>query len=137
MFPLEHWLENSVFFCDNDASFEVLNSGSTRDALMQILREICLYAANLQFEVKAKHISGQNNRLPGYLSRWEIDIKYRTLFKNSMATIKDICKTSICRRHKSKFEDSMGDLFYILFLFWISVSSIFRKGFNIICTISE
>ena len=84
MFPLEHWLENSGFLCDNDASFEVLNSGSTRDALMQILREICLYAANLQFEVKAKHISGQNNRLPGYLSRWEIDIKYRTLFKNSM-----------------------------------------------------
>jgi hypothetical protein len=29
------------------------------------------------------------------------------------------------------FEYSMGDLFYVLFLFWISVSSIFCKGFNI------
>ena len=25
----------------------------------------------------------------------------------------------------------MGDVFYVLFLFWISVSSIFCKGFNI------
>ena len=29
-------------------------------------------------------------------------------------TIQDICKTCICRRHKSKFEDSMGDLFYFM-----------------------
>jgi hypothetical protein len=33
---------------------------------------------------QTKHISGENNRLPDYLSRWEIDTKYRTLFKNSM-----------------------------------------------------
>jgi hypothetical protein len=37
--------------------------------------------------------------------------------KITSSTIKDICKTCICRRHKSKFEDSMGDLFYVLFLF--------------------
>jgi hypothetical protein len=74
-----------LFFCDNEASVQVLNSGHTRDAFMQnCLREICFYAANLQFEVKAKHISGENNRLPDYLSRWEIDKKYRTLFKNSI-----------------------------------------------------
>lgn len=41
---------------------------------MQIcLREICFYAATLQFEVQAKHISGETNRLPDYLSRWELD----------------------------------------------------------------
>ena len=52
-----------LFFCDNEASVQDLNSGSTRDAFMQnCLREICFYAANLQFEVKAKHISGENNR---------------------------------------------------------------------------
>lgn len=54
--------------------------------MQNCLREICFYAANLQFEVKAKHISGENNRLPDYLSRWEIDKKkqHRTLFKNSI-----------------------------------------------------
>lgn len=52
--------------------------------MQNCLREICFYAANLQFEVKAKHISGENNRLPDYLSRWEKDKKYRTLFKNSI-----------------------------------------------------
>ena len=59
-----------LVFCDNEAAVQILNSGHTRDAFMQkILREICFYAANLQFEVKAKHISGENNRLPDYLSR--------------------------------------------------------------------
>jgi hypothetical protein len=43
--------------------------------MQNCLREICFYAANLQFEVKAKHNSGENNRLPDYLSRWEIDKK--------------------------------------------------------------
>jgi hypothetical protein len=52
--------------------------------MQNCLREICFYAANVQFEVKAKHISGENNRLPDYLSRWEIDKKYRILFKNSI-----------------------------------------------------
>jgi hypothetical protein len=33
--------------------------GHTKDAFMQnCLRGICFYAANWQFEVKAKHISG-------------------------------------------------------------------------------
>jgi hypothetical protein len=51
---------------------------------MQILLCNKRREANLQFEVKAKHISGENNRLPDYLSRWEIDKKYKTLFKNSI-----------------------------------------------------
>jgi hypothetical protein len=48
--------------------------------MQNCLREICFYAANLQFEVKAKHISGENNRLPDYLSRWEIDKKNTGLY---------------------------------------------------------
>ena len=52
--------------------------------MQNCVREICFYAANLPFEAKAKHISGENNRLPDYLSRWEIDNKYRTLFTNSI-----------------------------------------------------
>jgi hypothetical protein len=43
--------------------------------MQNCLREICFYAANLQLKVRAKHISGENNRLPDYLSRWEIDKK--------------------------------------------------------------
>jgi hypothetical protein len=40
-----------LVFCDNEASVQILNSGHTRDGFMQkILRDICSYAANLQFE---------------------------------------------------------------------------------------
>ena len=39
-------------------------------------------------------------------------------------TIQDICKTCIFRRHKSKFEDSMGDLFYFMSCFYFGFQSL-------------
>jgi hypothetical protein len=45
------------------------------------LREICFIAATLEFEIRAKHIAGRENRIADYLSRWNLDKKYRQLFE--------------------------------------------------------
>ena len=50
----------------------VLNTGSSRDTELQnSLREIALIAAENQFVVKARHISGISNRIPDWLLRWD------------------------------------------------------------------
>ena len=49
----------------------MLNSGRSRDKMLQCcLREICFLAAQGEFEVRAVHIAGVDNRLPDLLSRW-------------------------------------------------------------------
>ena len=56
---------------DNEAVAAVLNSGASREeSLQNVLREIALIAAQYQFIIKARHISGISNRLPDWLSRW-------------------------------------------------------------------
>ena len=70
-----------VVYCDNLSSCLVLNKGSTRCRFMQAcLREICFLAAAGEFEIKARHIQGVDNRLPDLLSRWELNSKYRKEF---------------------------------------------------------
>ena len=56
---------------DNEAVAAILNSGASReDKLQNTLREIALIAAQHQFVIKARHISGVSNRIPDWLSRW-------------------------------------------------------------------
>ena len=56
---------------DNEAVAMVINSGAARNTVLQeALREIALIAAQFQFMIKAKHISGLSNRIPDWLSRW-------------------------------------------------------------------
>ena len=70
-----------LIFCDNEASVYVINSGSTKDTFMQnCLRELCYIEAIYQFEIKAKHIVGEENRLADYLSRWHIHNRYQNRF---------------------------------------------------------
>lgn len=53
---------------DNEASVMVLNSGSTRDTFMQgCLHEILFYAAIWEFDVRAIHCPGVENRIPDLL----------------------------------------------------------------------
>jgi hypothetical protein len=53
-----------LIFCDNEASVTVINSGSTKDSFMQnCLRELCFVEATHEFEVRAKHIAGEENHL--------------------------------------------------------------------------
>jgi hypothetical protein len=42
---------------------------------------ICFIAATYEFEIRAKHIAGKENRIADYLSRWNLDKKYRQLFE--------------------------------------------------------
>lgn len=70
-----------LIFCDNEASVTVINSGSTKDSFMQnCLRELCFVKATHEFEVRAKHIAGEENRLADYLSRWHIHSRFRDTF---------------------------------------------------------
>ena len=56
---------------DNEAVATVINTGASRDEILQdALREIAMLAAQHQFQIKAKHISGVSNRIPDWLSRW-------------------------------------------------------------------
>ncbi len=68
--------------CDNQTSVIVLNTGRTRDPFLQAcLREICMLAATAEFEVRARHIPGDTNRIPDLLSRWHSGSATRTEFK--------------------------------------------------------
>jgi hypothetical protein len=45
---------------------------------------ICFIAATYEFEIRAKHIAGKENRIADYLSRRNLDKKYRQLFEESV-----------------------------------------------------
>jgi hypothetical protein len=42
-------------------------------------------AAVFQFDIKAKHILGEENRLADFLSRWQTHKKYAVMFNQSIA----------------------------------------------------
>jgi hypothetical protein len=72
-----------VVYCDNEASVTVLNTGFSRDMLMQsCLSEICYLAAVHGFEVRSRHIVGVENRAADYLSRWHSNYKNTVNFKS-------------------------------------------------------
>ncbi|KAI8514849.1 hypothetical protein Bbelb_074400 [Branchiostoma belcheri] len=60
-----------VVMCDNEVSVTVLNSGRSRAPFLQsCLRNLWLCAANGDFELRAIHIPGLDNRIADHLSRW-------------------------------------------------------------------
>ncbi|XP_078619225.1 uncharacterized protein LOC144886464 [Branchiostoma floridae x Branchiostoma japonicum] len=67
----QHWLGmRIVVLCDNEASVTVLNSGRSRSPFLQsCLRNLWLCAAKGQFELRAVHLPGIDNRLADHLSR--------------------------------------------------------------------
>ena len=72
---------------DNEAVTTILNTGASRNTdLQNTLREIALIAAQYQFVIKARHISGISNRIPDWLSRWhepEARKEFREFSKDS------------------------------------------------------
>ena len=70
-------------FCDNDASVQVIKSGRSTDAFMQsCVRELFYWCAKYQFEIRATHIYGVDNRIPDRLSRWHLsDFHGKEFFK--------------------------------------------------------
>ena len=69
-------------FCDNAAVVSVLSSGKVKDRLLAgILRDIWLVAASFDFELRAIHLSGEENRAADLLSRWHLDSVYEERFR--------------------------------------------------------
>ncbi|CAC5416547.1 unnamed protein product [Mytilus coruscus] len=76
-----HFVNRKILVkCDNQSTVMVLNSGCTRDAYMQCCREILFYAAKYNFEIKAIHFPGVENRTADILSRWQSDPRFEDLF---------------------------------------------------------
>jgi hypothetical protein len=65
-----------LIHCDNEASVCVLNSGRSKDKFMlQCLREIAFTAAKQNFQIKAIHVKGVDNRIADLLSRAPVSQK--------------------------------------------------------------
>ena len=57
-----------IIYCDDSASYKVLNTGFSRDHFLQsCLREICFHAAINEFQIRAREISSGDNRIPDYV----------------------------------------------------------------------
>ena len=64
-------------FCDNEAVVTVINSSKTKDPfLATCIREIWFEVAKNGFELRAVHLPGEENRVPDWLSRWDIHNGY-------------------------------------------------------------
>ena len=66
--------------CDNDAVFQVLNSGRTKEPfLATCATSVWLEAATRDIELKYVHIMGKQNKATDLLSRCNIELQYQLL----------------------------------------------------------
>lgn len=71
-----------VIYCDNKSVCDIISSGKSRsEPLQDCLREICYLASIHQFEIKAQHLTSEQNRISDLLSRWHLDKTNETKFK--------------------------------------------------------
>ncbi|CAC5376459.1 unnamed protein product [Mytilus coruscus] len=84
--------------CDNITSVTVINTGKSRDTFLQCcLRNFCYIAAIYEFEIRAVHLAGTENRLPDYLSRWHTSDKFAALFYNAVSgSLQVLVRKNIC-----------------------------------------
>ena len=68
-------------YCDNQPVVDVINSSKTKDAFMATcLRELWLVVSLNEFELRAVHLPGEDNRVADWLSRWHLGTKYQDAF---------------------------------------------------------
>ena len=68
-------------YCDNQSVVDVINSSKTKDAFMATcLRELWLVVSLNEFELRAVHLPGEDNRVADWLSRWHLGTKYQDAF---------------------------------------------------------
>ena len=86
--PKLHGLRLKVY-CDNNTTVQILNSARSIDQLaLALLREFAYLCTVHQYEIRADHIPGVDNRIPDWLSRYNVDHKARQAFQlwNTQAT---------------------------------------------------
>ena len=67
--------------CDNEVAVQVVNTGRAKNTdMLAWLRELCFCTALSDCVIKAVHLAGSENRLPDYLSRWEMGGEYAERF---------------------------------------------------------
>ena len=115
-----HWLRGIKFIirCDNEATVSVVNSGRATDKfLQQSAREITFLACKYEFEIKAVHIAGSENRLPDWLSRACLDLRYMRKFLSATdgSWIQDKVNSHIS--HMLEFSCAWY-IFLCWFMFW-------------------
>ena len=70
-------------YCDNKPVVDVINSSKTKDPFMATcLRELWLVVSKNEFELRAVHLPGEENRVADWLSRWHLGGKYQSAFRN-------------------------------------------------------
>jgi len=80
-------------FCDNEASVSVINVGKSRDVnMLAILREILHIWAVNNFQIRAVHLPGVDNRKADFLSRAQD--KSEEIIKNVMGPRSSRCEVS-------------------------------------------
>ena len=72
-------------YCDNEAVVQVINSSKTKDSFLgACLRELWLEVSKKGFQLRAIHLPGEENRVPDWLSRWELGSRYKQQFYDFM-----------------------------------------------------
>ena len=72
---------NVLLQCDNETTVQVINKGKAHNTFtQQCSRELAWLSAWNNTWIKVCFISGVNNRIPDYLSRFHLHDKYRKLF---------------------------------------------------------
>jgi len=75
-------LPHSRVFCNNAAVVSALTSGKVKDqSLATLLRDIWYLAASHDFELRAVHLPGEENRTADLLSRWHLDSSFGARFQ--------------------------------------------------------
>jgi hypothetical protein len=82
-------------YCDNQAVVSALASGKVKDQLLGCcLRDIWYHAALHEFELRAVHLPGKDNRAADLLSRWHLNSAFRDDFRK-LPTIASLTPMSV------------------------------------------
>ena len=81
-----HWAGSQIlFFCENAAVVQVVDSGKTRDPLLaSCLRNIWMITAIHDIKISIRHIAGSKNIISDLLSRIYSDKKVNNVLLNQL-----------------------------------------------------
>ena len=85
---LEGRLHGFEYFCDNETTVQILQSGTSDSEFSQCLCEIIFHAAQFNFRICSVHISGVENQLSDLLSRIHLNPENEKEFHKLTADMK-------------------------------------------------